>query len=176
MPSIWVESLRFDIHSNFDGHKYDDWVHYRSVLEPQGSYKAVDLVVARFQMSPPEVWLVEAKDYRVINNPPERSNLEELPETMAKKVGDTLRGLADASQSAEQENEKALAIRAMSARSRKVVLHLEPHVGQHSTLFPKNFSANVLQKLKQLVREIDPNPLVLDIARTPRARVPWGVS
>jgi len=176
VPSIWVENLRFDIQANFDGQKYDDWVHHRQVLQPQGSYKAVDLVVARFQQAPPAVWLVEAKDFRVIRNPPEPSNLKGLAETMAKKVEDTLRGLADAAGAAEQENEKGLAIRAMNAQSRRIVLHLEPHAGPHSSLFPTKFSASVHQKLKQLVRQIDPKPLVLNIANTGRAGVPWGVS
>jgi hypothetical protein len=56
------------------------------------------------------------------------------------------------------------------------VLHLEPYAGDTSTLFPSGFAASVLQKLKQLVKNTDPNPLVLNIANTPAAGVPWIVS
>ncbi|MBT9557536.1 MAG: hypothetical protein IV100_15965 [Myxococcales bacterium] len=42
-------------------------------------------------------------------------------------------------------------------------------------LFPREFSADVLQKLKRLVADVAPGPLVLDIARTERAGVPWRV-
>ena len=54
--------------------------------------------------------------------------------------------------------------------------HLEPHVGAHSALFPSGFAASVLQRLKQLVRTIDPNPLVLNIADTALVGVPWAVT
>ncbi|MFZ1403942.1 MAG: hypothetical protein WAW03_12695 [Anaerolineae bacterium] len=49
-------------------------------------------------------------------------------------------------------------------------------MGPHSVLFPAGFSASVLQQLKQLVNTIDPNPLVLNIANTPAAGVPWSVA
>ena len=58
----------------------------------------------------------------------------------------------------------------------RVVLHLEPHEGPHTKLFPRNFSGGVLQKLKQLVKQIDPEPKVLNIANTRWAGVPWTVS
>lgn len=64
----------------------------------------------------------------------------------------------------------------MAAPTKRVVLHLEPHLGPHTALFPGGFEASVLQKLRQLVKTIDPNPLVLNIATTAKAAVPWTVA
>jgi hypothetical protein len=109
VPTIPVDRLLFDIKTTYDAQKYDEWDYYRSVLQPQKSYSAMDLVIARAQQSPVEVWLVEAKDFRMITRPPERSNLNGLAETVAKKVSDTLAGLRDAAGAAAQTNERRLA-------------------------------------------------------------------
>ena len=73
-----------------------------------------------------------------------------------------------------EKEHAALAIRA--ARTR-VILHLEPYVGRETKLFTVQPNpANVQQKLKQLVQELDPHPLVLSIATSARAGVPWSVT
>lgn len=84
--------------------------------------------------------------------------------------------MADATRNAADPVEKKLASRANSATGRRVVLHLEPYNGPHSALFPVGFAAGVLQKLKGLMRDVDPNPLVVNIARTRSAGLPWTVS
>jgi hypothetical protein len=73
---------------------------------------------------------------------------------------------------------KALALVAIAAPVMRVVLHLEPHpaAGLHAALTPASWIANVLLQLRINLVDIDPNPLVLDIARTPGANVPWSVS
>lgn len=127
--------------------------------------------------APDLVWLIEAKDYRVITNPPKPANLRDLPETIEKKVRSTLAALAVVAAANSGSAAKTHAGKAAVVSRRRVVLHLEPHTptGAHSVLFPTNFSVNVLLKLKQLVRDIDRSPLVLDVARTPGAGVPWEV-
>ena len=81
-------------------------------------------------------------------------------------------GLNDAAAHASNPEEQRHAARAVAARPTRVVLHLEPHVGPYSTLFPRDFSAaKVLQKLKQLVGHIDKNPLVVNISNS-TGRVP----
>ena len=45
--------------------------------------------------------------------------------------------------------------------------------GAHAALFGVGYAANVLLQLRALISDIDPNPLVLSIARTPSAKVPW---
>ena len=73
---------------------------------------------------------------------------------VADKVQDSIAGLDDAALNATTPIEKALAALAVSATAKRVVLHLESHVGPHSVLFPRAFRASVFQKLKQLVRAI----------------------
>jgi predicted protein tyrosine phosphatase len=43
-------------------------------------------------------------------------------------------------------------------------------------LLPSQVEQRVLQQLRRVVRSIDPNALVLNIANTPASGVPWTVS
>lgn len=176
MPTLQVDTLAFDFDPIVAAGIYDQWQHYSAVWNaPPGGQKAVD-VVAVGGVPPSTVWLIEAKDFRVITNPPKSSNIAGLAQLVADKASHTLAGLADASSNAAVPGEKQLATDAITCASRRIVLHLEPHTGAHTTLFPTGFAASVLQKLRQLVKAIDTNPLVLNIANTPLSGVPWTVS
>jgi hypothetical protein len=177
MPSLPVDSFVFNFLPSVAAEKYDLWQHYTTVWNaPPGGQKAVDVVAV--EGSPPQsvAWLIEAKDFRVITNPPKPSNIAGLAQFVADKAAHTLGGLADASVNATVPGERQLATDAAASASHRVVLHLEPHTGAHSALFPAGFAANVLQQLRRLVATIDPNPLVLNIANTPASGVPWTVS
>lgn len=178
MPTLQVDSLSFNFKANVSAEIYDLWMHYTSVWNaPPASQKAVDVVAVEVPES--TTWLIEAKDFRVLTNPPKPSNLGGLHQSVADKVAHTLAGLADASVNAASPAEKAHATDALAAATRRVVLHLEPYAGADSNLsilFPKIFAANVLLKLRQLVKSIDANPLILNIATTPASGVPWTVS
>ncbi len=174
MPTLLVDNLRFVFVTNWAAQKYDEWTYYRQALSAR-PLKAVDVVAMKIQQAPGIVWLVEAKDFRVVTEPPEPSNLKGLADTVAAKVRDTLAGLNEAALYAVGE-ERVHAARAVGAQQNRVVLHLEPYVGVTSKLFPQKFEAGVLQKLKQAVRNVDKNPLVLKIANTPTAGLPWSVT
>lgn len=144
---------------------------------PQGS-KVVD-VVSNDTATPPAVtWLIEVKDFRVITSPPRSSNLGGLAATMEAKVRDTVAALPVVAAASQDPATRSHAASAASAAKYRVILHLEPHLstGQHAELFPVMYAAIVLLKLQQLIKDIDPNPLVLDIGRTPRAGVPWSAA
>jgi hypothetical protein len=175
MATLLVDSLRFTFLPSIEAQKYDDSQHYRTVWQLQGR-TAVDIVAMKMAAVPDRVWLIEAKDFRVVRGVPKPSNVQGLAQTIATNVADTLAGLEHAAANAIDPDEKEYATRATSAGQTRIVLHLEPHSGPHTKLFPANFSSGVLQKLKQLVKGIDPNPLVLNIANTTMARVPWAVS
>lgn len=175
MSQLDVDSLIFTFAANVVAHRYDQWHHYRIVFNAPGSKKAVDVVAMENRPAAATAWLIEAKDFRVITSPPNPCNLVGLAQSIAEKVTDTLAGLHDASVHAADPREKQHAIIAIRASAKRIVLHLEPHTGRHSKLFPTNFSASVHQKLKQLVSATDPAPLVLNIANTPAAGVPWKV-
>lgn len=178
MHSITVENLAFSFPTHVAAAKYDDWDHANKHWKARQGSKKVDIVAIEPAIQPTTTWLIEAKDFRVITVPPNASNLGSLPHTVAQKVTDTLLGLADAATKAQVVSEKAHARAAVSTISRRVVLHLEPHppAGVHTALFPTNFTALVYQALKPLVASVDPRPLVLNIANTPQAGVPWQVS
>lgn len=141
---------------------------------PSGA-KVVDVVANGTPPPPPVTWLIEVKDFRVITSPPRPSNLGGLAETVEAKVRQTLAALPAVVADSPEQAHRDHAAGASAAARRRVVLHLEPHPtnGAHAALFGVGYAANVLLKLRALVADIDPNPLVLDIARTQRANVPW---
>jgi hypothetical protein len=173
MPSLVVDNLVFDFDNTVVAQLYDKWQHWAS----KPGKKKVDVVAFEPVSKPTTTWLIEAKDFRVITSPPKSSNIGSLPQTVAQKMDDSLEGLKDAAVCASFA-EKRHAVAAIATAERRVVLHLEPYspTGIHTALFPKNFAVNVYQSLKRLVVHIDKNPLVLDIAKTPHAGVPWTVS
>jgi hypothetical protein len=177
MPSLPVDTLTFEFDSSIAAQNYDQWQHYTAVWNaPPGGQKAVDVVAVEGAPPPSVAWLIEAKDFRVITNPPNPSNVGGLAQLVADKAAHTLAGLEDASANAVLPGERQLAADAVASVTRRVVLHLEPHIGAHSALFPAGFAASVLQQLRRLVRSIDRNPLVLNIANTPGTGVPWTVT
>lgn len=174
MPTLQVDTLRFDFDGTVAAQIYDRWQHYTTVWNaPPGGQKAVDVVAVEGASPAGVTWLIEAKDFRVITDHPKPSNIGGLAQLVADKAAQTLAGLADASTRATMPAEKQLATIALASGSRRVVLHLEPHTGAHSALFPAGFAASVLQQLRRLVRTIDPNALVLSIANTSESGVPW---
>lgn len=174
MPPLIVDNLAFDFPATVAAQKYDTWTHWAT----QSGKKKVDVVALEPASAPNTTWLIEAKDFRVITSPPKSTNIGTLHETVAQKMHDSLLGLAHAAAHAHVATEKAHAVVAIATPRRRVVLHLEPHpaTGTQTALFPANFTVSVYQALKILVAGIDPNPLVLNIANTPRAGVPWSVS
>ena len=177
MPTLQVDTLTFTFTPAVAAQLYDKWQHYTAVWNaPPGGRKAVDVVAVEGAAPPTIAWLIEAKDFRIITNPPKPSNIGGLAQFMADKVTDTRSGLADAANNAANLSERSHAVNAVAAASVRIVLHLEPHVGAHTALFPKNFTASVYQSLKQLVQAIDPNSVVLNIANTAAAGVPWTVA
>lgn len=123
-------------------------------------------------------WLIEAKDYRVITDPPKPTNLAGLAATVEAKVRESLAALPLVGAQSTNAAAKAHALLASAAPAMRVVLHLEPHpvAGLHVSLTPASWIANVLLQLRINLVDIDPNPLVLNITRTPAANVPWSVS
>lgn len=173
MTTIVVDqTLTFVFIPSIAAESYDKWQHYiNNWSNTAGGKKAVDIVAVN-GAPPSTAWLIEAKDFRVITNPPKPSNISGLAQFVADKVRDTLTGLSDASINATLVGEKQHAANAIACPTRRIVLHLEPHTGARSALFPAGFSTLVYQQLRQLVS----NPLVLNIANTPKSNVPWTVS
>ena len=179
MPFVDVEQLVFQFDDAMNAEKYDDWAHYQEILSRAPlNYKAVDVVAIQSQDQPEVKWLIEAKDFRLAQaaHPPKPSNISGLPNYVYEKSRDTILGLQHAAANAADPKEAEFSQQSLTASSTRIVLHLEPYGGQLTTLFPRNFTASVLQRLKQIAGPIDANPLVLNMENTPRAAVPWTVN
>ncbi len=166
MPTITEDDLGFEFPADWHVSKYDAWAFYRNRFQSSfGGARAVD-IVAR---SPDRTtWLIEIKDYRRHR----RGKIIELPDEIACKVRDTLAGLVAARCNANDTGERDQAHHALSGQQIRVILHLE-QPARHSKLFPRSIDpADVQQKLKQLIRAVDPHPKV--VARGDKT-VAWQV-
>ena len=154
--SVWVEGLlTFTFPAQARASKYDDWSHYRNQFQPTcGGSKAVDLVYAEQDVT----WLIEVKDYR--QHP--RTKVLDLADEIAIKVRDTLAGLLSARCYANNTDEKHCAKALTKGSKLRVVCHLEQPV-KNSKLRPQAIEPDKLkQKLRTLLKAIDPHPAVVD--------------
>jgi hypothetical protein len=160
MPSITEGNLTFAFSAGWEITKLDDWSFYRNQFQRvcKGT-KAVDILA--LEPGPGCVWYIEIKDYRRH----QRSKTVDVALETACKVRDSLALLAAASVNANDAVEKAIAGRALRARQIKVVLHLE-QPAKPSRLFPREIDlANVQQRLRQVVRAIDPHASARELNR-----------
>lgn len=158
MPAISEGQLTFQFPEDWQATKFDGWSFYRNQFQQVcGGAKAIDLLA----LAPDRcLWAIEVKDYRQQR----RTKTIELGEEVACKVRDSLAALVAARINANDAAEKQLADHALMAKQIRVVLHLE-QPAKHSKWFPK---------LKQLLKAIDPHPLVLESARM--GSVIWTVN
>ena len=148
--------LQFDFPERWTVSKYDDWSFQKQFQNICGGAKAVDFLALSPQNT---TWLIEVKDYRVDR----RTKPSDLPYEIACKFRDTLAGSACARVNSNDANEKRVANAALQTSKIRLVLHLE-QPRQHSKLFPRICDpADIKQKLKTMVKAIDPHPLVVDM-------------
>lgn len=168
MTKIEEGDLRFSFPDLCEAGKYDEWAFYRNQFQSvAGCSKAVDILC----VADDAAWLIEVKDYR--QHP--RTKPSDLGDELARKVRDTLAGLAAASANANCQEERTLAKRALRSRRWRVALHLEqPRV--RSRFRPIN-PASVLTQMRRCRRKlkaVDPHPMVLH-RETRRPDIPWTV-
>lgn len=159
MPSITEGSLTFTFPTGWEVSKLDEWSFYRNQFQSVSSgTKAVDLMA--IEPGRACTWFIEIKDYRRRV----REKTANVADEIAHKVRDSLALVAVASVNANDADEKGRAGRALQSRKLKVVLHLE-QTTKPSKLYPRKIDlANTQQRLRQLVRAIDPHALVREIA------------
>lgn len=164
-------TLKFTFPDGCKVAKCDDWNFYRNQFcnirhEKNNGVKCVDLLVIS---SDKILWLIEAKDYRVYR----RKKTKHPSIEMRDKVFDTLAMLLPAACNAEGD-EQDIAKMAIKAKKIHIVLHYE-QPNTSSKLFKKDFELNDIQmKMKQIVKSIDPHPIVMGIQSKP-ASIPWDV-
>lgn len=166
MPSLSEGQLTFNFPDNWRASKYDEWSFYRNQFQRVSDAKAVDILA----IDPGGcVWTIEIKDYRQH----QRTKTIDLATEIAEKVRDSLAALVAARLNANDAEEKAMAVSALRCRGLRVVIHLEQPI-KHSKLFPRAIDpADVKQRLKQLIKAIDPHPLVVEMSRM--GNIIWSV-
>ena len=161
-------NLTFIFDADTNPSKYDDWTFYRNQFQNGCSLgnKAVDFVCHKGNTA----WLIEAKDYRS----QARTKSIDLADEIAIKVRDTLAGLVAAQIQANDHYERQFARKLLKAQFVRVVCHIEQPT-KHSRLRPRAIEPDKLkQKLRTLLKAIDPHPIVVDRSLIP-AEMPWQV-
>lgn len=168
MQELVEGTLTFTFPEPLKAQQYDDWSFYRNQFNRAfGGTKAVDFVCLDQQCT----WLIEVKDYRANR----RSKPSELGDEVAIKVRDTLAGLFAASCNANDQDERLFAKKAVKNKRLRVVLHIE-QPAKPSKLFPQVVNpVNLKFKLKQLLKSVDPHPLVVS-QRKGATVIPWHVA
>jgi len=148
--------------------KYDDWAFYRNQFGSCcGGNKSVDFL--GFNPTDRTLWLIELKDYRRFRR--EKDNKISLWEEVAIKARDTLAGLFAAKVEVGHDDH-AFAQASLTVAKLRIVLHLE-QPPTRTRLFPRAYDpADIRQKLKQMVKPIDPHPQVVELQSM--TRVPWN--
>ncbi len=151
--------------------KYDALPYYVNHAQSFASgLKAVDIAAIEPGNSP-VLWLVELKDYRL----QKRTKPSDLFDEVAQKVRDTLAGLKIISTRSNDVTEAEFAQLACSARSIKVMLHLE-QPNRHSKLFPQIIDPKIAkQAMKSKMRAVDAHPIIGNAA-TLDSKVTWTIT
>jgi hypothetical protein len=192
MISVTVDTQRFEFPNGWQVSQPDAWSFYRKQYQrllngvrlpcpkcgallrcshcntaQNAGGKALDLLAIAPNGT---VWLIEVKDYRRHR----RTKPIDLADEVALKIRDSLAAIMSAAFNANDPVERAHARSALQGRTLRVVLHLEQPA--HPTkLFPQSVSpAFVEQRLRQLVKAIDPHPCVLSSSTTDE--VDWTVT
>jgi hypothetical protein len=152
MPRVTVDQFLFDLPTGWTWLKYDECTYYRSHFNDLASSKAVDLLALAPQRG--ELWMVEVKDYRRHR----RTKPENLFTEVARKVRDTLAGLAAGRLVANDPTSRQFALDAMRTGRLRVAFLLE-QPRTPSRLFPQMIDpATAKTALKKAVRAVDPHP------------------
>lgn len=167
MTTICEGNLEHRFPADWTASKYDEWPYYRNHFERGfGGCKAVDFVA---QDPQDRLWLVELKDYRVYP----RTKPSEIAAEVAVKVRDSLAGIFAAAKWHSDHLRAQDARRHLGAKKIRVVLHLE-QPQRDSKMFPQvGELSKIQQQLKQLVKSVDPHPLVINL-RSPQG-LPWSM-
>lgn len=147
--------------------KYDELVFYRTAFNGCfGGTKAVDILCTENN----QAWLIEVKDYRQY----QRTKTIDLSEEIALKVRDTLAGLVCMKANASDADEQQFASLFLKQQRLRIVLHLEQPKHQ-SRLFPQAIDVSKLkQKMKPLLKAVDPHFIIMDKETAPSA-ICWNI-
>lgn len=164
MNPLDVDGLLFSFPQGWRVSKYDEWGFYRNqFVRQQNGLRAVDLLVVAADDT---AYLIEVKDYRN----PSADKPSDLPSVLAEKVLHTLAAMLPARLGATNSAESQMASAVLAAKNLRIILHVE----QPRRRIPLIDPADLQQKLKRLVRAIDPHVKVVSARNL--GKLPWQVS
>ena len=172
MLQIDVDGLLFEFPDRWIASKYDEWKFYRDHWSRMwNEIKAVDVIA----VDPARTgWRIEVKDYTQMKyDQDERPAATDLGQVVAKKIFDTLAAMLPARLNAIDHGERNAALLIAGSVKLRVVLHLEQPATKSRLRTRAIDPANIRQKLRQLIKPIDPHPAVTAMAQMDR--VPWHV-
>jgi len=163
MPALDIDGLIFTFPNPWSVTKYDEWSFYRNQFSRQGGgIKAVDAIALDPNGT---AYLIEVKDYRH----PETEKPSQLPAAIAGKVLHTLSAMLPAKLLATDPGEASLAGDVLTCASLRIVAHIEQPQRHRGVVDP----ADLRQKLRELLRAVDPHVKVVSMTRM--QALPWTV-
>ena len=167
MPTLYEANITCTFPDGWEVTKYDDWAFYRNRFSSSCcGNKGVDFLA--YDHENRTLWLIELKDYRQFQRT--KDDTISLWDEVAIKVRDTLAGLFAAKVDRAHEDQP-YAARVLKATKLRVAFHME-QPRTHSKLFRRAYKReDIRQKLRQLLKPIDPHPRVVELASMDA--VPW---
>lgn len=154
MPALDIDGLMFTFPDHWEASKYDEWSFYRNQFSKvRTGIKAVDVIA----IDPNKVgFMIEVKDYRH----PDTEKPSQLPAAIADKVLHTLSAMLPAKMHATHPDEKRIAANLLKCDDLRVIAHIELPPRHRGVVDP----ADLRQKLRELLRAIDPHVKVVSTA------------
>lgn len=175
MQEFPERNLTFHFPDEASVERFDRWPFVQQYKSQNQGTKDVDLIA----LLPDDelCWLIEATDYRIFANQraiDKAAKPSALIDEFDKKIRDSLTLLQAAAVDAPPAEQ--IFAQAVLARSKKrAVLHLEPHIEKPGLYPAVEHLADIKAKLKQRLRDIDRDPIVMSMAR-PSKQVFWSVT
>ncbi len=175
MPMFTERRLAFHFPDETSVEKFDGWPFVKQYQRQNQSTKAIDLIALR--PDDENCWLIEATDYRIFAHQgaiDKAARPNALIDEFDKKIRDSLTLLQAAAIDAPPA-EQSFAQATLARIKKRAVLHLEPHI-ERPGLYPAvEHLADIKAKLKQKLRDIDRNIIVMSMAH-PSKYVFWSVT
>lgn len=175
MPIFTERFLNFNFPDEAVVEKFDGWLFVRNYQRTNQGTKAIDLVALR----PDDecCWLIEATDYRIFANQRAIDKVNKpsvLVDEFEKKIKDSL-VLLDAAKVSAPQAQQLFAQDVLAKAKKRAVFHIEPHIKTPNLCPAPEHLADIKSALKQRLRDIDRNPIVMSMAR-PSKQVFWLVT
>lgn len=175
MTDFKERNLTFHFPEEASVEKFDGWQFVKNFQNQHQGTKAVDLIALHPEHE--SCWLIEATDYRIFANQRAIDKVNKpsvLVDEFEKKIKDSL-VLLDAAKVSAPQAQQLFAQDVLAKAQKRAVFHIEPHIKTPNLCPAPEHLADIKSALKQRLRDIDRNPIVMSMAR-PSKQVFWLVT